>query len=142
MAWLIGYEQLAIASGATRRMLQHWHEERIVRPTIEAHRKLYTATEAVQIVVIAELRRQEVTMPEIRKALEPIKAELKRNAKRLSDAWLGLDPAKGTVLITPHMHTLFAAMVASRGARWCVIDIGNLVARLPQSPSADPGKAA
>ncbi len=142
MPWLIKSEELAAAAHITLRMLQYWYDIKLVDANMQKHCKLYTAEQAMLIVIIAELRHQEITLGEVQRCAPGVRAELKRNFRKLTHCSMALDPDKGTVLITPHLHTLFAAMVASRGARWCVIDIGALVGRLPQSPSADPSKAA
>lgn len=123
-------------------MLQHWHDKKIISPVIKDHKKLYTAEEAIQVMVVAELRRCDMTMLEIRNCLEPLKSEIKRQLKkRVTDCWLAVDPEKGTVIASPYAHAILAAQVASRRPMR-VIDLGDLVARLPQSPLTDPRSAA
>lgn len=128
--WLIGYKGLAQAAKVTPRMLQWWAEQKLVRPAIEGGKRIYTAEEAILTVAIAELRRSNVSLDQVRSGLEPLKRELKREQKRLGDCWLAFEPKGGIVVISPHSNTIIAAEVASRSAMW-VIDLGKQVSRLP-----------
>lgn len=141
MAWLIGSLPLARAAHVSLRQLDFWYRTKLVRPAMDNHKKLYNAEEAIQVMVIAELLRKGATLFEIRNCWEPIKRELVRNQKRLNDCYLAIDGKVGAVA-TPHTAAVCASLVASKDAWWILVDVGPLVARLPQSPLADPSKAA
>lgn len=64
------------------RQLQWWDERKVVSPRHEGHRRIYLASEVVEITVIAELRRKGFSLQKIRRVLRFLQKEMGR---RLAD---------------------------------------------------------
>jgi DNA-binding transcriptional MerR regulator len=64
------------------RQLQWWDERKVVSPRHEGHRRVYLASEVVEITVIAELRRKGFSLQKIRRVLRFLQKEMGR---RLAD---------------------------------------------------------
>lgn len=64
-------------TGATPRMLQWWDERNLVVPDMVSHLKLYSEEDFQKVALIMELKRKNLTLNQIRKALPKI---LKQNA--------------------------------------------------------------
>ena len=58
------------------RQLQWWDEQRVVSPRHEGHKRVYLAEEAVEIAVIAELRRKGFSLQKIRRVLRFLEKEM------------------------------------------------------------------
>ena len=58
------------------RQLQWWDEQRVVSPRHEGHKRIYLAEEAVEIAVIAELRRKGFSLQKIRSVLRFLEKEM------------------------------------------------------------------
>lgn len=69
-------------AGVSLRQLQWWDEQKVVSPQHEGHRRIYSSEEAVEISVIAELRRKGFSLQKIRRVLRFLQREMGR---RLSD---------------------------------------------------------
>ncbi len=69
-------------TGVSLRQLQWWDEQKVVSPRHEGHKRLYLAEEAVEIAVIAELRRKGFSLQKIRLVLRFLQKEM---GKRLSE---------------------------------------------------------
>jgi DNA-binding transcriptional MerR regulator len=69
-------------AGVSLRQLQWWDERKVVSPRHEGHRRVYLASEVVEITVIAELRRKGFSLQKIRRVLRFLQKEMGR---RLSD---------------------------------------------------------
>ena len=69
-------------TGVSLRQLQWWDEQKVVSPRHEGHKRLYLAEEAVEIAVIAELRRKGFSLQKIRRVLRFLQKEM---GKRLSE---------------------------------------------------------
>ena len=50
--------EIATIAGVSLRQLQWWDEQKVVSPNHEGHKRIYLQEEAVEITVIAELRRK------------------------------------------------------------------------------------
>jgi DNA-binding transcriptional MerR regulator len=74
--------QVASIAGVSLRQLQWWDERRVVSPTHEGHRRVYSAAEVIEITVIAELRRKGFSLQKIRRVLRFLSKEMGR---RLSE---------------------------------------------------------
>jgi DNA-binding transcriptional MerR regulator len=81
-------------AGVSLRQLQWWDEQKVVSPQHEGHRRVYSPEEAVEISVIAELRRKGFSLQRIRRVLRFLQREMGR---RLSDV---LDDSSGLHLVT------------------------------------------
>ena len=81
-------------AGVSLRQLQWWDEQKVVSPQHEGHRRVYSPAEAVEISVIAELRRKGFSLQKIRRVLRFLQREMGR---RLSDV---LDDSSGLHLVT------------------------------------------
>jgi DNA-binding transcriptional MerR regulator len=69
-------------AGVSLRQLQWWDERKVVSPRHEGHRRIYLASEVVEITVIAELRRKGFSLQKIRRVLRFLQREM---GKRLAD---------------------------------------------------------
>lgn len=61
--------ELADLAEVSDRQLQWWDERRVVCPMISGHRRLYTHRKAMQVMVVAALRRKGLSLQRIRKVL-------------------------------------------------------------------------
>src|SRR6202030_584070 len=63
-----------------------WDERKVVSPRHEGHRRIYLASEVVEITVIAELRRKGFSLQKIRRVLRFLQKEMgKRLAEVMAD---------------------------------------------------------
>jgi DNA-binding transcriptional MerR regulator len=69
-------------TGVSLRQLQWWDEQKVVSPRHEGHKRLYLPEEAIEIAVIAELRRKGFSLQKIRRVLRFLQKEM---GKRLSE---------------------------------------------------------
>lgn len=74
--------EISEITGVSLRQLQWWDEQKVVSPKHEGHKRLYMAEEAVEIAVIAELRRKGFSLQKIRTVLRFLQREM---GKRLAD---------------------------------------------------------
>jgi DNA-binding transcriptional MerR regulator len=63
-------------TGATARQLQWWDEHALVVPLRVGRRRLYSASDLADILVILELRRRHISLQQVRKVLQFLKREL------------------------------------------------------------------
>ena len=73
---------IAGIAGVSLRQLQWWDEQKVVSPRHEGHKRVYLPEEAVEITVIAELRRKGFSLQKIRRVLRFLQREMGR---RLGD---------------------------------------------------------
>src|ERR1700712_305411 len=74
---------VATIADVSLRQLQWWDERKVVSPRHEGHRRIYLASEVVEITVIAVLRRKGFSLQKIRRVLRFLQKEMGR---RLGDA--------------------------------------------------------
>ena len=70
--------EVAGVAGVSLRQLQWWDERKVVSPRHEGHRRVYLASEVVEITVIAELRRKGFSLQKIRRVLRFLQKEMGR----------------------------------------------------------------
>ena len=68
------------------RQLQWWDERKVVSPRHEGHRRIYLASEVVEITVIAELRRKGFSLQKIRRVLRFLQKEMGRRLAEVMQA--------------------------------------------------------
>lgn len=68
--------EIAEMTGVSLRQLQWWDEQKVVSPRHEGHKRIYLAEEAVEIAVIAELRRKGFSLQKIRQVLRFLQKEM------------------------------------------------------------------
>src|SRR6266481_7390292 len=74
-------------TGITLRQLQWWDERRIVVPSREGHRRLYSTEDLAEVAVICELRRRGFSLQRVRKVMRFLQREFsKRLAETVSGA--------------------------------------------------------
>jgi DNA-binding transcriptional MerR regulator len=73
--------EVASLADVTARQLQWWDERGLVAPYKEGHKRLYKPSEAIQIMVMSELRRKGVSLNEIRQVLPSIKREIDKRSR-------------------------------------------------------------
>jgi DNA-binding transcriptional MerR regulator len=72
-------------TGITPRQLQWWDERKIVVPTREGHRRLYSFEDLSEIAVICQLRRKGFSLQRVRKVIRFLQKEFsKRLAQTVS----------------------------------------------------------
>lgn len=74
--------EISEVTGVSLRQLQWWDEQKVVSPRHEGHKRIYLAEEAIEIAVIAELRRKGFSLQKIRRVLRFLQREM---GKRLAD---------------------------------------------------------
>jgi len=74
--------EISEVTGVSLRQLQWWDEQKVVSPRHEGHKRVYLAEEAVEIAVIAELRRKGFSLQKIRRVLRFLQKEM---GKRLGE---------------------------------------------------------
>lgn len=128
--------EIAQYASASLRSLQIWDERGLIKPKQQGHRRMYSVREALQVMIVAELRRKDMVPSKIRVALPAIKKAMSHEA-RWPSLLLALDP-QGKVRSGRDAAAILAALVESVQPMW-VIDVGKLLARLPPSPTLDKG---
>lgn len=74
-------------TGATARQLQWWDEHSLVVPARDGRKRLYSASDLADVLVILELRRRRIPLQQIRRVLRFLQQELHvRLADMVSDA--------------------------------------------------------
>lgn len=73
-------------AGVSLRQIQWWDERKVVCPRHQGHRRVYVASEVIEITVIAELRRKGFSLQKIRRVLRFMQREI---GKRLSEVMHG-----------------------------------------------------
>jgi DNA-binding transcriptional MerR regulator len=68
------------------RQLQWWDERKVLSPRLEGHRRVYFPSEAIEITVIAELRRKGVSLPRIRAIVGFLRKEMTKRRAELAQA--------------------------------------------------------
>lgn len=74
--------EISEIAGVSLRQLQWWDEQKVVSPRHEGHKRVYLPEEAIEIAVIAELRRKGFSLQKIRRVLRFLQKEM---GKRLGD---------------------------------------------------------
>ena len=70
--------QVVELTGITPRQLQWWDERRLVVPSRQGHRRLYSLEDVAEIAVICDLRRRGFSLQRMRKVIRFIQRELGR----------------------------------------------------------------
>jgi len=139
--------QVASIAGVSLRQLQWWDEKRVVQPHHHGHRRIYSNQEAVDIAVIAELRKRGLSLQAIRRPLRQMQRQCWKHMDfdRLmnfsDELWLVVDPTPGS--------TQRAACVVTNGEamlevfRKCdhamhVIDLADILRRVQQPQRREP----
>jgi len=78
--------EVARLSGVSLRQLQWWDERKVVSPRHEGHKRVYSQDEAVEVSVIAELRRKGFSLQKIRRVLRYLQREMGRRLAEVADA--------------------------------------------------------
>lgn len=63
-------------TGTTARQLQWWDERRIVVPAREGRKRIYSAADLVDILVIEQLRQRHISLQQVRRVLRFLRSEL------------------------------------------------------------------
>jgi DNA-binding transcriptional MerR regulator len=67
--------EVIVLTGVTARQLQWWDERGVVRPQREAHRRLYSMQNIMEMAVICELRRKGFSLQGVRKVIRFLRRE-------------------------------------------------------------------
>jgi len=68
--------QVLALTGATARQLQWWDEHSLVVPTRDGRKRLYSANDLADILVILELRRRHISLQQVRRVLRFLRQAL------------------------------------------------------------------
>ena len=124
----------------TLRQLQWWDERKVVSPRHEGYRRSYRLDEALEIAVIAELRRKGVSLQKIRPVLRFLRHEMRG---RLEDV---LSPDSRFHLLTDgksvHLedrHERIIDLLKSARKPMLLVSLGDQVRRLEGIPRRAPG---
>jgi DNA-binding transcriptional MerR regulator len=69
-------------TGATARQLQWWDEHGVIVPARDGRRRIYSARDLAEILVVMELRRRHISLQQVRRVLRFLKKKL---SLRLAD---------------------------------------------------------
>jgi DNA-binding transcriptional MerR regulator len=75
--------EVAKFAQVTLRQLRWWDERRVVIPQHEGHKRVYQLREAIEIMVIAELRRKGFSLQKIRRVFRFLQREMGRRLENL-----------------------------------------------------------
>jgi DNA-binding transcriptional MerR regulator len=78
--------EISEMTGVSLRQLQWWDEQKVVSPRHEGHKRIYLAEEAVEIAVIAELRRKGFSLQKIRQVLRFLQKEMGKKLAEIFSA--------------------------------------------------------
>jgi len=79
--------EVTVLTGITPRQLQWWDERRVVVPSREGHRRLYSMQDLAEVAVICELRRRGFSLQRVRKVMRFLEKEIgKRLAETVSSS--------------------------------------------------------
>jgi DNA-binding transcriptional MerR regulator len=78
--------EISDVTGVSLRQLQWWDEQKVVSPRHEGHKRVYLAEEAVEIAVIAELRRKGFSLQKIRRVLRFLQKEMGKHVSEILSA--------------------------------------------------------
>src|SRR5215471_9036673 len=78
--------EVSKVANVSLRQLQWWDERKVVSPRHEGHRRVYGASEVIEITVIAELRRKGFSLQKIRRVLRFLQKEMGRRLSELMDS--------------------------------------------------------
>ena len=73
-------------AGVSLRQLQWWDERKLTSPLTDRHRRIYLASEVVEITMIAELRRKGFSLQTIRRVLRFVQKEMGRRLAEVMQA--------------------------------------------------------
>jgi DNA-binding transcriptional MerR regulator len=130
---------VARLAGVSLRQLQWWDEQKVVSPRHEGHRRVYAASEVVEITVIAELRRKGFSLQKIRRVLRFLQREM---GKRVVDLFSGaseihlLTDGK-TILLEESNERVIDVLKAARQPMFlvCVSDQVRRITLTPRKPA-------
>jgi len=69
-------KEVIALTGITARQLQWWDEKGVVRPQRQAHRRVYSMQNVMEMAVISELRRKGFSLQGVRKVMRFLEREL------------------------------------------------------------------
>jgi DNA-binding transcriptional MerR regulator len=64
-------------TGVSARQLQWWDEQGVVVPKREGRKRIYSAEDLIDILVIEELRRRQISLQQVRRVLRFLRKELR-----------------------------------------------------------------
>ena len=124
----------------TLRQLQWWDERKVVSPRHEGYRRSYRLEEALEIAVIAELRRKGFSLQKIRPVLHFLRHEMRGRREDV------LSPDSRFHLLTDgksvHLedrHDRIIDLLKSARKPMFLVSLGDLVRRLEGIPRRVPG---
>jgi DNA-binding transcriptional MerR regulator len=69
--------EVTALTGITARQLQWWDERRIVVPERQGRRRIYSAEDLIDVLVIEELRRRRISLQQVRRVLRFLTSEIR-----------------------------------------------------------------
>lgn len=107
------------------RQLQWWDERGIINPRHSAHRRCYTREDALEVILVAELRDRGLSLQKIRSSLKQIRR--KSSLSQQPDFYILVD-SRGRTEINSAVATLLEAATSRRTI--VISSIDRIVAKL------------
>jgi DNA-binding transcriptional MerR regulator len=131
---------VARIANVSLRQLQWWDERKVVSPRHEGHRRVYELAEAIEITVIAELRRKGFSLQKIRRVLRFLQREMgRRLAGLLSGDSLVHLLTDGKSLYLEDRHERIIDLLKSARQPMFLVCVSDQVRRLEGIPRKAPG---
>ena len=124
----------------TLRQLQWWDERKVVSPRHEGYRRSYRLEEALEIAVIAELRRKGFSLQKIRPVLRFLRHEMRGRLEDVlsPDSRFHLLTDGRSVYLEDRGERIIDLLKSARKAM-VLVSLGDLVRRLEGIPRKAPG---
>jgi DNA-binding transcriptional MerR regulator len=131
--------EVAQLAQVTLRQLQWWDERNVVTPRHEGHKRLYELDRAIEITVIAELRRKGLPLQRIRHLLRLFRQEMSRRCEELllpdSECYLLTD---GKSIQLEDRHERMIDLLKSARKPMFLVSLSDQVRRLVGTPRRTP----
>lgn len=117
------------------RQLQWWDERKVVSPRHEGHKRIYLPEEAIEITIIAELRRKGFSLQKIRRVLRFLQREMGRRLSEVlsSDSKLHL-LTDGKSIYLEDQHDRIIDLLKNARQPMFLVCMSDQVKRLDEAP--------
>ena len=126
--------EVSHVAGVSLRQLQWWDERKVVSPLHRGHKRVYTAAEAIEIIVIAELRRKGFSLQKIRGVLRFLHRKM---GKRARDVLTGASEVHlliaGKAIYLENRETRIIDLLKNARQPTCLVCVSDQLRRLNRS---------
>ncbi len=130
-------KEVVALTGISPRQLQWWDERKIVVPSREGHRRIYSVDDLAEVAVLCELRQRGFSLQKIRRVIRFLQKELGKRLVGDGDLRLGVSPADRR---PAHLPGRFSAGRGRPAEKRAPADV-NGVSERHDSAGAGPGRA-